>query len=231
VSTQQKNFNFSEFVNETIGIITSPGSYFSSLGEGKGWVSSIIKIFLYVAIAELVAIIPMTFKGQFFDPGMYLMISCSLLVVAIPILFFGTLLLLIISAICGGNTNFKSNLRVIASAMIVYPLSAFMSIFYNINVYFQAILSALVTLYGLYILYLGLIKALGAKSTPAFVILAILAIFPIYSSGKTVYYKAHGLKLPHEQEAERIEERRKEVEKNLKQKELLPENYNYTPNE
>jgi len=197
----------------------------------SGLSESIIKALLYVALAQIIGIVPMALKGQLSNMGTYWMISGGLLIVAIPILFIAALLLLIISAMCGGNTNFKSIVGVTASVMVIYPLSALMSIFYNINAYFQAILSALVALYGLYLLYFGLVKTLRTKATPSLVIVIIMAIFPIYSSGKTVYYKAQGLKLPHEQEAERIKERRKELEGDLKQKGLLPENYNYAPNE
>lgn len=224
-----KGFDFNDFVKETMAIVTSPVEYFSSIKEEKVLSASIIKVLLYVALAQLVGIIPISLIGKFSNPGTYLMISGGILVVAIPILFIAALLLLIISAICGGNASFKSNTGVIASVMIVYPLSAFMSIFYNINVYLQAILTALVTLYGLWLLYLGLVKALGAKSTPSLVIVIILAIFPVYSASKTVYYKAQGLKLPHEQESERIQERRRELEQDLKQKGVLPENYPYAP--
>ena len=224
-----KGFDFNDFITETIAIITSPATYFSSIKEEKELFASLIKVIFYVALAQLVGIIPISLVTKSSNLGVYLMLSGGILAAAIPIFFITALLLLIISAICGGNTNFKSNAWVVASVMIVYPLSVIMSIFYNVNVYFQAILTALVALYSLWLLYLGLVKTLGAKSIPSLAIVTAIAIFPIYSAGKTVYYKAQGLKLPYEQERERIEDRRRKLEQDLKQKGVLPENYQYAP--
>ncbi len=202
-----------DFIDETIAVLISPASFFSSRDRADiRWFVLILKIFLYVALAQLIGVIPASLtQGSFAFDSTYVLISCGLLVAAIPILFIAALLLCIISAICGGITNLKVNADVTASVIIVYPVSALMSIFYHINVYFHAVLSALVTLYGLWLLYLGLVKRLKAQPALSAVAVVLMAIFPIYSGGKTVYYKAHGLQLPHEIEQKRIQGRVKEL--------------------
>ena len=55
---------------------------------------------------------------------------------AVLSLFIGAVILLVISSICKGSTDFESNLRVTAAVMVVMPISAFLSFTGGINLYF-----------------------------------------------------------------------------------------------
>ncbi len=50
-------------------------------------------------------------------------------------LFIGAVILLVISSVCKGNTDFEANVRVIAAIMVVMPISAFFGFAGHINFY------------------------------------------------------------------------------------------------
>lgn len=190
-------FSFNELIDETIAVLITPVAYFSAIKKDRGLVSSIIKTLLYVTLAQIVWASMLIFSGKS-DPRMDLWISGIVFIAAIPALFICTTLLVIISAICNGNSYFKINAEVMASVLIIYPVNCCISIFYGINEYIQAFVTAFVTLYGLWLLYLGLVKALSANVRGACIIVVLLAIFPIYSIGVAVNALGHGLKSPYQ---------------------------------
>ena len=90
-------------------------------------------------------------------------------------LFIGGVILLIVSAICGGNTNFEANVRVTAALMVLSPISALLSFTSGINLWLGGLISLAVSLYGLYLLYHALVNALKGKEGTAKVITIVLA--------------------------------------------------------
>lgn len=85
------------------------------------------------------------------------------------------LLFLIISAICDGNRDFDSSLRIAAAIMVILPLNTFLGFFDGISYVLGTVITLGVNLYGVYMLYIALTVILKAESKPARTISYILA--------------------------------------------------------
>jgi hypothetical protein len=98
-------------------------------------------------------------------------------------LFIGAVIVLIISAICKGNTDFEACLRVVASLMVVFPISALLGFISGISPVFGAIIGLCVNLYALYLLNYGLTESLktnpGTTKILMYVLAVLLVIFMI----------------------------------------------------
>lgn len=146
-------------------------------------------------------------------------------------LFIGGVILLIISAICSGNTALEANIRVAASLMVLSPIQALFSFLTGITFYVGLVVSVAITLYGLYLTFIALVNALSAKETVAKIILGILAVlyvFSLYGSFKT-YRAADSLEDQMTEQAEKFSaeqqkalEQLQELQKSLEK--LQPEN-------
>jgi hypothetical protein len=90
-------------------------------------------------------------------------------------LFIGAVILLVISAICKGSTDFEANARVTASLMVVMPISALFGFISGLNLTAGSIFSLAINLFSLYLLYHGLVEALKAKPQTAKILTIILA--------------------------------------------------------
>jgi hypothetical protein len=98
-------------------------------------------------------------------------------------LFIGAVILLIISSICKGNSDFEANLRVTAAVMVVMPISAFLGFTMGINFYLGTVVSLAVSAYSLWLLYNGLVEALKCDANTSritcYVLLAIMVLFTL----------------------------------------------------
>jgi hypothetical protein len=98
-------------------------------------------------------------------------------------LFIGAVVLLIISSICKGNSDFEANLRVTASVMVVMPISAFFGFAMGINYYLGTIVSLAISAYSLWLLYHGLVEALKADPKTSritcYVLIGIIVLFTL----------------------------------------------------
>ena len=97
-------------------------------------------------------------------------------------LFIGGLILMLISMICGGDTNYETNVRVTASLMVLSPVSALLSFLNGINLYLGIIISLLIGLFGIWLLYIALLNTLSAKEKTAKIVCAVLAVLLILFS-------------------------------------------------
>ncbi len=97
--------------------------------------------------------------------------------------FIGAVLVLIVSAICGGNSEFEPNMRVAAAIMVLMPINAFLGFFNGINFALGSVVSLAVNLYAIYMLYLAVRGVLSAKEQPArivsYVLSGVLVLFLI----------------------------------------------------
>ena len=87
--------------------------------------------------------------------------------------------MLVISAICGGNTDFEANLRVTASLAVVYPVQTFLSFFYGISLTLGSLIWAIVALYAIYLLYLAVKHALKGKESAARIVALVLVVLVV----------------------------------------------------
>jgi hypothetical protein len=101
--------------------------------------------------------------------------------------FIGGAVLLVISAICGGNTNYEANVRVAASLLALYPINAFLSFLYGISASLGDFMGLGISLWSTYLIYLACIFALkGRESTAKIVamVLLVLALLGFWGSRK-----------------------------------------------
>ncbi len=176
-------FDFKKFIDDSMKVITSPKEYFTSMPKEGGFVEPIVKAVIYGLIAGIIvfiwSLLKLSAASAMFGGAVGAMSILWGAIGAIIGLFIGGVIILILSAIGGGNTNYEANVRVAASLMVMSPVNALLSFTAGINLYLGAIITFLVALFGIWLLYNGLVNALGAKEVAAKVIAIILAIFPL----------------------------------------------------
>ncbi len=176
-------FNFAQFIDDSKNTLTNPKEYFASMAKEGGFGEPIIKALLYGLVAGLITfiwgIIGLSAAGGFgamFGGAVGVMAIVGGLVFALIGLFIGGLIMLIISAICGGNTSYEANVRVTAALMVMSPVQALLGFTGGINFYLGAIVGLAVSLYGLWLLYNALTASLQAKEGASKVVTIILAV-------------------------------------------------------
>lgn len=181
----ESGFNFQKLIDESKLALTTPKEYFSSLAKEGGFGEPIIKALIYGLTAGVITFIWSILKlapmGGMFGgaAGSGLMIIIGSLIFAVIGLFIGGVILLIVSAICGGNTNYEANVRVTASLMVLSPVNALLSFTSGINLMLGSIIGLLVSLYGIWMLYQALITTLEAKENISKIVSIILAAIPV----------------------------------------------------
>jgi hypothetical protein len=175
-------FDFQSFINDTKDVLTSPKNYFSSMQKTGGFVDPIIRAAIYGFIAGILSFMWgfLHFSALWvYGGGIGITSIIVFTIYAVIGLFIGSVILLIISAICGGSTDFEANVRVTASLMALYPVQALLVFTSGISIYLGAAVILLVSLYGLWLCFNALVQALSAKESTAKVIMIIFAVFPI----------------------------------------------------
>ncbi|MGA2406588.1 MAG: Yip1 family protein [Bacteroidales bacterium] len=162
-------FDFNVFIKESKDVLVNPKSYFSTMKTTGGMSEPLIKAVIYGAIAGAIAFIWSLLNlgaigGGIFGGAFGIMILIGRIIGSIIGLFIGAVILLVISSICKGNTDFEANVRVTAAVMVMMPVSALLGFALHINFYLGTIISLAVSIYALWLLYNGLVEAL--KSNP-----------------------------------------------------------------
>ena len=177
--TTTSSFDFNEFIKESKETLLNPKAYFSTMKTSGGMAEPVIKALIYGILAGVIAFLwgVIGFGGKIgvFGAGIGAMALIWTVIGAVIGLFIGAVVLLIISAICKGNTDFEANLRVVAATMVIFPISALLGFTAGINSVFGAIVTLCVNLYALYLLYLGLTEALKANPATTKIVMYVLA--------------------------------------------------------
>jgi hypothetical protein len=187
-------FDFNLLIKESKEVLTNPKSYFSTMKTTGGMTEPFIKAVIYGAVAGAIAFVWNLLNlgvvgGGLFGGTFGVMIFIGRIIGSIIGLFIGAVILLVISSICKGSTDFEANVRVTAAVMVLMPISAFLGFTLHINLYFGAIISLAVSLYALWLLYCGLVEAL--KSNPEtskivmYVLIALTVLVSIISMSTT----------------------------------------------
>jgi hypothetical protein len=185
-------FDINAFIQESKDVLVNPKSYFSTMKTTGGITEPLIKAVIYGAIAGVIAFIWSLLRIGAMSDGMFggsmgVMVFIWSIVAAIVGLFIGAVILLVISSICKGNTDFEANVRVTAAIMVIMPISAFFGFAGHFNLYLGVIVGLVVNLFALWLLYNGLIEAL--KSNPettkiiSYVLVAIFVVFMLIGFG------------------------------------------------
>jgi hypothetical protein len=158
-----------------------------------GMAEPLIKAVIYGAIAGAIAfiwsILHLGPLGGMFGGGFGIMILIGKIIGSIIGLFVGAVILLVISSICKGSTDFEANVRVTAALMVMLPISALLGFVLHINFYLWTILNLLIYVYSLWLLYNGLVEALKASPETSkiviYVLVALIVLVTIFSSLRT----------------------------------------------
>jgi hypothetical protein len=185
------SFDFNAFIKESKETLVNPKGYFSTMKTSGGMTEPIIKALIYGVVAGIIIFIwgAIGMGGTLgvFGAGIGAMALVWTVLAALIGLFIGAVVLLVVSSICKGNTDFEACLRVAAAIMVVMPISAVLGFTIGINPVFGAIVSLGVNLFALYLAYHGLIEVLkadpGTTRIVMYVLIAILVIFMIAKIG------------------------------------------------
>lgn len=185
-------FDFNAFIKESKDVLVSPKTYFSTMKTTGGMAEPLIKAVIYGAVAGLIAFIWSLLKIGGATVGIFggaigVMLFIWYILGAIIGLFIGAVIVLVISAICKGSTDFEANTRITASMMVLMPISALLGFVSGLNLTAGAIVGLAVNLFVLYLLYNGLVEALKAKPETSkvvmYVLIALLVLFFLLGLG------------------------------------------------
>lgn len=175
-------FDFNKLLKDSRETLLNPKGYFESMSLSGGIAEPLIKAAIYGAIAGLFALIWSLLgwsamgMGGFMGGAVGIMALIWSVVGAIIGVLIGGAIVLAISAICGGNQDFEANLRVAASLMVVYPVSAFFTFLYGISFTLAGVIGLVINLYAIYLLYEAVIRSLKGKESSMRIVLIVLAI-------------------------------------------------------
>ena len=182
----EENVQTTGLVQQSIQTLTNPKAYFTEMPVTGGFGAPIIKALVYGVIAGLFGFLwsflgfsALGGLGALFGGGAGIMIFVMSLVGALIGLFIGAVIMLIISAICGGSTDFETNLRVTASLMVLSPVGALFGFLSGFSFMLGAVVGLLINLYGLWLLYHALGNSLKAKPGASKVVSMILGVIYI----------------------------------------------------
>jgi hypothetical protein len=189
-TTNSKNngaFDFNAFINESKETLLNPKSYFAALKTTGGMSEPLIKAVIYGTVTGIFTFLWSVLKlgavtGGLFGGSIGVMAFVSSIIGAIIGLFIGAVIVLIISAICGGSTDFESNVRVTASLMVLMPVNAALGFISGFSLHLNLIISAAVGLYGLWMLYNALCETLKAKQETAKIVCYVLAALSLLAT-------------------------------------------------
>lgn len=179
-----ESIDFKKILNDSRETLLNPKGYFASMPLSGGLTEPLIKAAIYGVVAGLFSLLWHLTGFSAMGVGIWggaigFMSLIWAIIGAIIGLFIGGAILLIISAICGGNTDFEANVRVMASLMVIYPINAFLAFFYAINFTLGGLVGLAVSIYGIYLLYHAVIQALKGKESSAKIVAIVLLVFAL----------------------------------------------------
>ncbi len=179
-------FDLNKFFNESMTTLVSPKKYFSSMSKTGELLDSILKVVIYGLISGIISYIWSLLKVGRFAGVLGNSVGAGTIILS-PIysiigLFIGGVILLILSAICSGSTKFDINLKVTAALMVIMPVQTLVQLFFVLGMSIGNIIGLLVSLYGLWMLFNGLVGALSAKRNIAQIVVGIIAILLIMAT-------------------------------------------------
>ena len=178
-----ENIDFNKILKDSRETLLNPKEYFTSMPLSGGLAEPLIKAAIYGTVAGLFALLWSLLGwsvaggfGGLLGGAVGIMALIWSVVGAIIGVLLGGAIMLAISAICGGNQDFEANVRVAASIMVVYPISAFLSFLNVISFTFGGVLNLIVNFYSIYLVYTAVIISLKGKESSAKIVLIVLVI-------------------------------------------------------
>jgi len=177
-----QSINFNKIVKDSRETLLNPKGYFASMPLTGGFAEPLIKAAIYGTVAGLFALLWSILGwsaiggGGIWGSAVGIMALIWSVIGAIVAVFLGGAIMLVISAICGGNTDYEANVRVAASLMVVYPINAFLAFFYGISFTLGGFVALAVNLYSIYLLYHAAIQALKGKESSVKIVAIVLLV-------------------------------------------------------
>ncbi len=173
-------FDFNVFISETKDVLINPRSYFSTMKTSGGIAEPLIKAVIYGTIAGIFVLLWSILHLGFASGGIYggsagVMAFVWYIIAAVLGLFIGALIVLVISSICKGSTDYEACARVTAAVLVVMPISSFFGFLSGLNFYVRIIIGMAINIFALWLLYNALIEALKAKKETSKIVMYILA--------------------------------------------------------
>jgi hypothetical protein len=188
------SFDFNAFIQESKEVLVNPKSYFSTMKTSGGITEPLIKAVIYGAIAGAISfvwsLLHLTIgAGGLFGGMVGIGLFFTYIIGSVIGLFIGAIVMLVISSICKGSTDFEANVRVVAAVMVVMPVSALLGFSTHINLYLGAIVHIGVSLLYLWLIYNALIECLKSKPETTkivmYILIALIVIFSLVGLRKT----------------------------------------------
>jgi len=185
-------FDFNEFIKDSKDVLVNPKAYFSTMKITGGIPEPLIKAVIYGAISGIFSFLWSVMNigaasSALFGGAVGIMLFIWGIIGAVIGLFIGGVIVLILSAICKGSTDFEANVRVTASMMVIMPISSFLAFAGSFNIYLGLVVTLAVNVYALWLLYNGLVEALKAKPETSkilmYVLIGIMVLFLIVGFG------------------------------------------------
>lgn len=179
------NIDINKLVAESRETLLNPRNYFPSMSLAGGFAEPVIKAAVYGTVAGIFALIwsiaglSVVGGGVLAGSAVGIMALIWSIIGAIVGVFIGGALMLLVSLICGGNQDYEANVRATASLMVLYPVNAFLSFLYGVNLTLGGLVGLLVSLYSIYLLYLAVTLALKGSESSARIVAIVLVIISV----------------------------------------------------
>ena len=194
-------FTIYRVYEESKKALFTPRKYFTDMETGIGWGSPVYKAFIYglasglfILLWSFLDIIGLTEGVLSGDVGVIGFFST--IAGALAGLFIGGVIIVTVSSVCDGRTDFESGWRIASVLMVILPLNAFLGFFDGISHVLGAVISLGVNLYGVYMLYIALTVVLKAQDKPARVfsyilsgILVLVVVILLYTRNSVQNYQ------------------------------------------
>jgi len=180
-----ESIDINKIIKETRETLSNPKDYFSTMPLEGGFAEPVIKAAVYGVVAGIFALLWSLLGwnavggGGMWGGAIGVMALIWSIIGAIIAVFIGGAVMLVISAICGGNTDYEANVRVAASLMALYPINAFLSFFYGISFTLGGLTGVAISLWSIYLIYLASIMTLKGRESTAKIVAMVLLVFSL----------------------------------------------------
>jgi hypothetical protein len=177
-------FDLEVFLKDLKNTVLNPKSYFSGMKISGGIAEPIIKAAIYGSISGLIYLCCYLFKIKTLGAGYIgeavgFLAFIKIIFSAVAGLLISAVIVLVISSICKGITDFEANLRVSASVLVVMPIYTLFSLSWAINIYLGLAISLIIFIYFLWLLYNGLVESLKCKKENVSIVCYVLTFLII----------------------------------------------------
>jgi hypothetical protein len=184
-------FDFNKFLEDSRNVLLKPVAHFETMKTTGGFIEPLIKAFLYGLAAGVLyfiwGLLNFSTGGTLFGGAIGFMVLIWSIIGSVIGLFISAAIIMVISSICKGSTDFETSVRVAAAIMVLLPVMALISILGGLSFTLFKLISIIVNLYGLWMLYQGLIHPLKAEKQTArnatLILAVLIVLFGVIGSG------------------------------------------------